>query len=421
MRRSANCGKRIPIICLLIRKGAGYMRPEKRNIAALIGLLLAFFLLVSIIQWQLGYPLFKPSPYNSFTLQAMAWRKGQTYLDADVPHLELAIYQGRYYVCFPPVPSIPLFLLSFIFGEGVPDGVLMKLYALMTLIIAFSMLRRRGFSPFTAAFWTFMLLFASSMLPLVFSGAVWYQAQVLAFLLIVAAADSMDRNRPTLSITLYALAVGCRPFNALYGPLLILIYFYRRKAEGESLSKTFPSLLPGFLAGLSIAVIYGTYNFIRFGSPLEFGYSYLPEYSFQGGTQFSLAHVWKNISVFIFALPFEWTAGELHLRRFGFSLFLANPVLLLLLCWGVQDIIRRRIKFDQGLVLLFALAHLFLLLLHRTFGSYQYGARYGVDLIPYALLYLSRKSGKILNVIEAVIFLLGLGLGVLGSLAIRVP
>ncbi|MBQ8953278.1 MAG: hypothetical protein IJ048_04115 [Clostridia bacterium] len=37
-------------------------------------------------------------------------------------------------------------------------------------------------------------------------------------------------------------------------------------------------------------------------------------------------------------------------------------------------------------VCLFA-AQLFLLLLHRTFGGFQFGARYAVDLVPYFVFY----------------------------------
>ena len=351
----------------------------------------------------------------------MAWRKGQAHLENNVPHLELAVYQGRYYVSFPPVPGIPVFLLTFLFGESVPDGLLIKLYALAALVIIYRMLLRKGFPPSRAAFWAFMLLFSSFMLPLVFSGAVWYQAQVLAFLLTVAAEDRMDRDRPIPGLLLYALAVGCRPFNALYGPLLVLLYFLRRKAAGESLRKTFRSLMPGLLAGLSVAAAYGTYNMIRFGDPLEFGHSYLPEFSTQGGRQFSLVHLVKNAGTFVFTLPFENSAGRMRLKRFGFSLFLANPVLLLALFWGFQDTVMRNIKKDQGLILLFALAHLVLLMPHRTFGGYQYGARYGVDLIPYALLYLSLKGGRGPVVSQSVLLALGFGMSVLGSFAVRVP
>lgn len=59
---------------------------------------------------------FAPSMYNTYTRQAMAWRQGLLHLPEDVPHLELAVFNGDYYVSFPPLPSVSLFLLTFIFG-----------------------------------------------------------------------------------------------------------------------------------------------------------------------------------------------------------------------------------------------------------------------------------------------------------------
>jgi len=396
------------------------MRSGSKNHAALCVLVLTFILITVLIHIHLGYPVLAPSPYNSYTLQAMAWRKGQAHLDMDYPHLELAIYQGRYFVSFPPFPSVPVFLLTFIFGDNVPDGMLVKLYALIALIVIFQMLLRHGFSPFKAAFWALSLCFSSSMLPLVFSGAVWYQAQVLAFMLTAAAIDFMDRERPGPGLALFALAVGCRPFNALYGPLLIILYVIRQREKDNDFSRILRRLLPGLLIGLMIAALYGIYNFIRFGNPLEFGHSYLPEFSFQGGTQFSLGHLGKNIGEFFFTLPFEQTSEGLRLKQFGFSLFIANPVLLLFFFRGAQDIVKRILKTDQGLILITMLIHLVLLLLHRTFGGYQYGARYAVDLIPYSLLYLIRREGRKLNAFEAVILVLGFMMAVLGSLFIRI-
>ena len=58
-----------------------------------------------------------PSGYCTYTLQALAWRDGQICLSQDYPWLELAIYQGKYFVSFPPVPSVPLYFLTFLFGE----------------------------------------------------------------------------------------------------------------------------------------------------------------------------------------------------------------------------------------------------------------------------------------------------------------
>ncbi len=395
------------------------MRSNRVNCIVLAGLVMAFILLIALVHRTLGYSVLLPSPYNSYTLQAMAWRSGQTHLDMDYPHLELAIYQGRYFVSFPPVPGIPVFLLSFIFGFGVPDGMLVKLYALIALMVIFRLLLRHGFAPLTAAFWSFSLCFSSSMLPLVFSGAVWYQGQVMAFMLTVCAVDFLDRDRPGPGLALYALSVGCRPFNALYGPVLIILYVMRRREKSIDDRETFSKLLPGLLIGLIIALLYGWYNWIRFDDPLEFGHSYLPEFSFQGGTQFSLEHFGKNVHAFFFALPFEQTADGLRMRRFGFSLFIANPVLLILLVRGATDLVKRRLGKERGLILMTLIIHLFLLLLHRTFGGFQYGARYAVDLIPYSLFCLSRREGKKLNAAEAVVLVLGFLMAVLGSLFIR--
>ena len=69
------------------------------------------------------------SAYNTYTLQALAWRDGHTWVENRL-HLELAIFGGQYYVSFPPVPSVILWPLTVLFGEMTPDNLLVKLYAL---------------------------------------------------------------------------------------------------------------------------------------------------------------------------------------------------------------------------------------------------------------------------------------------------
>ncbi len=68
------------------------------------------------------------------------------------------------------------------------------------------------------------------------------------------------------------------------------------------------------------------------------------------------------------------------------------------------------------------LLHLLLLLSHRTFGGFQYGARYAVDLIPYAALYLTldRPEQKWTKPL-VIIMILGLALAIYGSLVIVLP
>ena len=82
------------------------------------------------------------SPYNTYTLQALAWRDGSMSLGRDYPHLELAIFNNDWWVSFPPVPSIPMYLLSFFVGSNTPDNLLVKLYMLIGCLFAYGMLRR---------------------------------------------------------------------------------------------------------------------------------------------------------------------------------------------------------------------------------------------------------------------------------------
>ena len=384
---------------------------------------LTLVLLLLILHFASGTPVFAPSAYNSYTLQALAWRRGLPYLQQDVPHLELAIKDGLYFVSFPPVPSIPLYLLSFILGDHTPDGLLVKLYALIAYLAMYRALRHQGRQDMYAALSSFLLCAASSMLPLLLSGAVWYQAQVMAFMFTALAVSGMLAKHYTSALLCYSLSVGCRPFNVIYGFLLLYIFLINMRSSGKpSLKPAMKLILPGLILGLCVAGGYAWYNSIRFGSPFEFGHSYLPEFSFQGGQQFSLAHIQKNAATFILGLPFVEGKDGLALRSFGFSLFIANPALLLMMVLFCADVLKRRAGAYQTLIILLFALHLLLLLSHRTFGGFQFGARYAVDLIPYTFAYLAgRELPWGWKKPCLLVMLAGLAFSIFGSLMIRLP
>lgn len=211
---------------------------------------LMLVLLLLILHSVTGTPVFAPSAYNSYTLQALAWRRGLPYLQQDVPHLELAIKDGLYFVSFPPVPSVPLYLLSFIFGDKTPDGLLVKLYALIAYFAMYRAFKHKGRQDMYAALCSFLLCAASFMLPLLLSGAVWYQAQVMAFMFTALAVSGMLSGHYTTALLCYALSVGCRPFNVLYGFLLLYIFLINMRSSGRtSLKSALKYILPGIILG----------------------------------------------------------------------------------------------------------------------------------------------------------------------------
>ena len=366
-----------------------------------------------------GKSFFGPSPYNSYTLQALSWLKGHTWVENN-EILELAIYEGRYYVSFPPLPSVILLPFAAVFGMNTPDNLLIKLYACASVVFLYKALKNVSCRRADAALWSFLAVFSSSLLPLTLEGAVWYQAQALALMLASGAVYLMSADRMTWALFLYALSVAARPFDAMLFVPLITIWTYLSAKGGMSARDMAKKLAPGFALGLSVALAIGIYNYCRFRNPLEFGHNYLPEFSFQGGIQFSLSHVGNNMKTFVWGLPFDVNEGALSLKKFGFSFLIACPLLTVMLVSFVADLIRKRMDLLRLVTICTFLVHFFLLLLHRTFGGYQFGARYCVDMLPYAFLYrLVQKEKTRTPVWEWILLACGFVFSIYGSIAMH--
>jgi len=146
--------------------------------------------------------------------------------------------------------------------------------------------------------------------------------------------------------------------------------------------------------GLMVAASYAAYNYVRFGNVFEFGHNYLPEFTRSDHGQFSLHYLANNVRQYLLELPVAWTEEGWNYAMFGSSFLLANPALLLMVVWYLWDVIRRRAGLKHHLTMAFFAVHLFLLLLHRTGGGFQLGARYAVDLIPYSLIYLTIQKER---------------------------
>ncbi len=366
----------------------------------LLAIVLGVLLLTVVAVWMAGITgtnLLAHGAYDSYTLQAMRWREGHIALAQDYPWLELAVFEGRYYVSFPPTPTVPMLLLSFIFGENTPSALVTLLYFLGGYVAIYYLLRRylsAGQSGLYAAF----VSLGGSLLDLAVSGGgvgggVWYQAQLLAFLLTTLAFLLLDRDRPRgwgIGLACIALAVGCRPLNALYAP--VLLYLLYTKVKKETLWRTLRAMLPYIIAPALIACAYGAYNYARFGNSLEFGHSYLPEYTNAGTTIFSLANLPANIANILRMPTIENGALAVPLGL-GFAVYLTNPALFSGSGRTLARAMRREADLTDAIVALAAILHAILLLTHSTNGGWQYGTRYLCDAVP-ALVYLYARAKK---------------------------
>ena len=361
------------------------------------------------------------SAYDTYTLQAMRWREGAIALPHDYPWLELAIYQGRYYVSFPPVPALPMLALSFFFGMDTPSALVTLLYLLGGYAAAYCLLRRHLPCGHAACCAVFVTL-GGSLLDIAVSGGgvgggVWYQAQTLAFLLTMLCFFLLDSGRkPSLAAGLccLALAVGCRPFHALYVPFALLTLFQR--VRRDTFLRTARAMLPYVAVPALIAVAYGVYNAVRFGNPLEFGHAYLPEIAQAGeASLFSLRHIGANLRN-IFSLP-TLDQGVLRFAVVGgFAVYLTNPMFVAGYARLAESAVRKKAALPDFLLASIALLHALLLLSHRTNGGWQYGTRYLCDIVP-ALTLLFARAGKPTRLWEGLVMGALIALNVVGTVA----
>ena len=360
---------------------------------ALAGLLvgLAFFFL---LQHTLAAgDLLAANPYDSYALQAKNWLEGRLFIanGENYPWLELAVYQGNYYQSFPPVPAV--LTLPWLLALGWhPANLTIALYALAAAAGVFSCLRRVGAPVAACVFHTLLVGLGSNLCWLATDGGVWFQAQVLCAAFCFWAAWAFFAGRHTLCAALLALAVGCRPLTLLYLLGLGVWLLLRPCRQQKSLR---PLLGPVLAAGLIGAVMAG-YNLARFGNPLEFGHSYLPEFLREAGGQFHLSYLLPNLrNLLRFPVLGEGLALEFPVFN-GFMPLLADPGLLLWLVCLARDVRRagRSARaFDLACVGV-ASGMVVLLCLHRTLGGWQFGARYFVDLLPVTVVWFAARRPR---------------------------
>lgn len=341
----------------------------------------------------MGGTLLSHDPRDSYTLQTANWLEGRLYVEngEDYAWLELAIFNGRYYVSFPPLPSVILIPFVLLWGMDTPNNLLIAVYGLIAAALAYRIFLRRNRSPRAAAFWALFTVWGSNMLWMTTNGGVWFQAQALNMVFCLGAVLAAINGRRPLSTTLLALAVGCRPFSAIFLPVFYLWFAWDDRKDGGLLPALFRQWRC-LVGPVLVAVTLMGYNFARFGDPLEFGHNYLPEFTRTETGQFHFSYLLPNLKkMFLSFISLE--DGQLQFDIFGsFPFYIANPLFLVLFVRQIQSLCRRHITGEGILLSLGILLGLVCLCMHKTLGGWQFGSRYTCDLLPFALLYIADKS-----------------------------
>ncbi len=379
---------------------------EKKNNFDSCGLLAAVIVLAGILVVIMFTGMWpgQDNGYNSYALQADAWRRGQLDLGQNYEWLELAIFGGKYYVSFPPFPSYILFPFVLIFGLKTPDHWIAIAVALVGAFYACRLCRKYLGSKEKALFFSSFLYLGTGMMFICVNGWVWFIAQNMCVTLSLMSLWYASEGKGGWALSFWACAVGCRPMVALYLPVLLwLLWNNRLSKQGEdtnSLRNTLSRMIKekGYwcVGPVLIALSYMALNYARFGSVTEFGHNYLPEFTRTTTGQFNLSYFWGNLKNLL-RLPSVGEGGGGALQfptENGMAFWLATPFFItVILAWG-SAVWRKMKRAETGRSSLFlllvlpalALAHVAILCCHRTLGGWHFGNRYLLDLLPYLLL-----------------------------------
>lgn len=377
---------------------------------------------VFFVAWTFtGQWPWKSQAYNSYILQAQSWLEGRLDLGRDYPYLELAIFNNKYYVSFPPFPSYAM-LPFVLIGWNSCDSMIAFAVSLLGAVYAFKILKHFDIESKTAIFFTLLLTVGSNWLMTAQNAWVWFIAQNMAFTLSLMAIYYALKNKIGLSLAFWACAVGCRPFQILYLPALLYLIYNAHKAVNpedkiiDIIKKRYLALVPMAVIALSYMIL----NSARFGNITEFGHNYLPEFTNSELGQFNLSYIKENIGS-VFRLPSVNSSGIWEYPQFnGMCIFLISPIVISYIVYTVKAFALKQ-ETDKKLIfiiIVIVILEILCITSHKTMGGSHFGNRYMNDILPAILLGTAllkpSSENKYFN-FNYILFLIGITLNIVGT------
>src|SRR5881296_3023935 len=249
-------------------------------------------------------------------------------------------------------------------------------------------------------------------------GGAWQIALGLALLGQTAALYfTLVRPSPLVAGTFFALAYGNRTELLITAPLYLYFFWQRsdrtsalwsRSMIKQELGKNGRMAIRFLSVPVCLAILTAAYNFARFHSIFDFGYTHIPEVHEEPWYEHGLFSI-QAIPWNIYTMLFQGFANLSYFpyiepNGFGCSIFLASPFLFLLFREGGKYKIAAWV----------AIAVLTLVLwCHGNPGSWQFSYRYAMILLPWVFLLLTGNGPPRLTMIEISLFTVSVAINAL--------
>jgi hypothetical protein len=341
---------------------------------------------------------------------------------------DLIFFGGKWYVPGGITPALLLLPFVIIFGKTFSDVLFGVFIGALNVAMMYSLLGRYVEKSSIRYWLTFLFAFGTVHWWLASIGSVWFNAQLVALLFMILFARDAIQNRSWLAGLWLGLAFLSRPptiFSALFYILLILS---RERTTQPILKK----LIPFGLMLIGSVVIMMTYNYLRFGNPIDFGYGYVTgsnalvkTFALSGG--FNTRYMPCNIYVSLVGMPniklplipsineicpylepISHNFGKLSnfFNPLGMSIFLTTPAFFL--------IFRAKLRDDLVLPAWAGIIGILLpLWMYHATGWVQFGYRYATDFMVFLFILLSRAI-KQEGYLEKILIFLSVFMGGIG-------
>ncbi|MEB3197518.1 MAG: hypothetical protein VKP62_09975 [Candidatus Sericytochromatia bacterium] len=321
------------------------------------------------------------TPYNAHVYLAQAFLEGHFHVDNLPEFMEETHLNGHKYIAYGITPALVMMPFVAIWGLAFHQSLYFALLGGVAVAVWHSVLGKLELQPA----WRHMLTTVMGLGSLFWfyagdGGRTWWIMHVATVLfLLIAIRDCVGKQRAWVAGLAFGLAVLSRQSVFLGLPFFVGMLWRDDRSQGGLgvAGKAWRFALP--LAALLAFNCF--YNYARFGAPLDNGYArVISETDTLAHGFFSTHYLQENLRLYLFGVPqrlerFPWFDTTMG----GFSIFISTPALLLAFFadW--------RARINQ-LALLAVLGIGTFYMFYYWSGFTQFGCRYSLDFLPFALL-----------------------------------
>ena len=360
----------------------------------------------------------RPIQFNNFVLLADAILNGRLHLTENLSWIELANYNGKYFIVPPPMPTILILPVVAFGGLETNQTILSYVFGAINVSLAFYTARCVSKSLKVQIWSAVMFGFGTIHWWVAANGAVWMFSHTIAvtflFIGIILCFKKAYPVWPGLSL---GAAYWTRLPTLLSFPFFMAMYFDEWYKNDKSINfirriNLKPLIIMGSAAALFL-VFNMIYNYARFGTIFDVSYYLIPgildEAWYQKGI-FDISYMHRNLKIIFLKLPnfsseFPYVTPSWH----GLAIWITTPAFVFAFFAGIRN------KIAIGCWLSIILIA-FVEFCHGTWGFTQFGYRFAMDFYPLLFLLTVKGIGDRLRWYHITLIVIGIIVNLWGVL-----